>query len=158
MSTRRLSNSVVRLGAATWTLGAVVTAVDSSVLLDVLTNDPAHGVGSFKALGEARRVGGLIVCPIVWSEVRGFFDDSKEMQAAFDDAEIQFDPFDRYCADLAGEHWQRYRRGGGSRTRLIADFLIGAHALVRAERLLTRDRGFFRRYFADLATFGPAIL
>jgi predicted nucleic acid-binding protein len=57
---------------------------------------------------------------------------------------------DLACADLAGATWREYRRRGGSRTRVVADFLVGAHAQVRGGRLLTRDRGFFRRYFKDL--------
>lgn len=128
----------------------MVTAVDSSILLDVLTGDPKHGAASLEALRVARRSGALIVCPVVWAEVRGFFDDSDRMHGVLEEAEIRFDPFDRDCADLAGERWQQYRRGGGSRSRLMADFLIGAHALTRAARLLTRDRGFFRRYFSGL--------
>jgi len=128
----------------------VVTAVDSSVLLDVLANDPTHGQASLDALRRAREAGALIICPIVWAEIRGFFDDVGRMNCAFEDAAISFDPFDRECANLAGERWRDYRRGGGSRTRLMADFLIGAHAMLRAGRLLTRDRGFFRRYFAGL--------
>ncbi len=89
----------------------------------------------------------MIVCPIVWAEIRGFFADSVLMQRTLEDAEICFDPFDERCADVAGESWYRYRRGGGSRTRLVPDFLIGAHAFVRSDQLLTRDRGFFRRVF-----------
>jgi hypothetical protein len=130
--------------------GVVVTAVDSTVLLDVLTNDPAHAGTSLAALREARRTGALIVCPVLWAEVRGFFNDPNRMYRVLEDAEIRFDPCDRECANVAGERWRQYRKAGGSRTRLIADFLIGAHALIRAGRLLTRDRGFFRRYFSDL--------
>lgn len=128
----------------------MITAVDSSSLLDVLTDDPIHRAPSLNSLRAARQVGPLIVCPIVWAEVRGFFDDAERMHRAFHDAEIRFDPFDRECAELAGTLWREYRRRGGSRTRLIADFLIGAHAQVRGGRLLTRDRGFFRRYFTSL--------
>lgn len=133
--------------------GVVVTAVDSSVLLDVLANDPSYGAGSLEALREARRTGALVVCPVVWAEVRSFFSDANRMRGMFEGAAIRFDPFDLECANLAGEHWHRYRRSGGSRTRLMSDFLIGAHAVVRASRLLTRDRGFFRRYFTGLQIF-----
>lgn len=52
--------------------------------------------------------------------------------------------------------WREYRASGGKRTRLIADFLIGAHAQVRGGPLLTHDRGFFRRYFTDLQILGGA--
>ncbi len=134
----------------------MVTAVDSSLLLDVLTDDPIHRAPSLNALRAARQVGPLIVCPIVWAEVRGFFEDAERMHRAFHDGEIHFDPFDRECADMAGMLWRDYRHRGGSRTRLIADFLIGAHAQVRGGRLLTRDRGFFGRYFTDLQLIDSA--
>jgi hypothetical protein len=59
---------------------------------------------------------------------------------------------------MAGAAWRRYRESGGPRSRLIADFLIGAHARRQAERLLTRDRGFYRTYFADLVILEPSIV
>ena len=132
----------------------MVTAVDSSVLLDVLTDDPARRADSLAALREARQVGPLLICPVVWAEVRAFFSDAAEMHTAFANAGVNFDPFDRDCADLAGEMWRQYRASGGKRTRLIADFLIGAHAQVRGGRLLSHDRGFFRRYFSKLQILG----
>jgi predicted nucleic acid-binding protein len=52
--------------------------------------------------------------------------------------------------------WSAYRRQRGTRERVIADFLIGAHALVQADRLLTRDRGFYRRYFEGLEILDPS--
>jgi predicted nucleic acid-binding protein len=63
---------------------------------------------------------------------------------------ISFDPFDQMCADIAGQLWREYRRRGGSRERIVPDFLIGAHAQVRGGRLLTRDRGFYKQWFGDL--------
>jgi predicted nucleic acid-binding protein len=53
------------------------------------------------------------------------------------------------------EAWRRYRGRGGRRTRIVSDFLIGAHALSAADRLLTRDRGFYRRYFAGIKVLDP---
>ena len=133
---------------------SVVTAVDSSVLFDVLTDDPLHRVKSLAGLREARRLGALLVCPVVWSEVRAHFAEPAEMHAAFAAAGLTFDPFDRECAELAGESWRAYRRQGGQRTRLIADILVGSHAQVRGGRLLSRDRGFYRRYFRQLQLVG----
>jgi hypothetical protein len=129
----------------------MLAAVDSSVLIDVLTNDPAHSATSLAQLRKARDEGALIVCPIVWAEMRALFDNADGLHNALDRAGIRFDPFDAACAELSGEMWSEYRKSGGSRTRLIPDFLIGAHAIVRGGRLVTRDRGFFRRYFTGLA-------
>jgi predicted nucleic acid-binding protein len=133
----------------------MITSLDSSVLIDVLSNDPAHGPASLRALRDAASVGALIVCPVVWGEVRAMFEGAPGMVRAFEQAHIQFDPFDRSCADLAGAAWRDYRRLGGSRSRMIADFFIGAHADMRGGRLLTRDRGFYRRYFANVEIIAP---
>jgi hypothetical protein len=134
----------------------VITAVDSSVLLDVLTDAPTRVAASLEALRRALRSGPLVACPVVWAEVRAFFGDAGRMSEAFAGTAIAFDPFDRETAELAGAIWQLYRRQGGKRTRLVPDFLVGAHAQVRARRLLTRDRGFFRRYFDALEVIEPA--
>ena len=133
----------------------MVTAVDSSVLLDVLTNDPNHGQASLRALDAARGLGRLVICPVVWAEVGAFFDQTDRMRLALNAAGITFDPFDEISASLAAHQWRKYRQGGGRRTRMIPDFLVAAHAQTRAAALLTRDRGFHRRYFETLRIVEP---
>lgn len=134
----------------------MTTALDSSVLLDVLLEDPRHRDASLAALRAAYQSGPLIACPVVWSEVRAALRAPETIGDVLGAAGIRFDPFDAPCAELAGDLWREYRRGGGRREHLIPDFLIGAHAKLRADRLLARDRGFFRRRFAGLAVIDPS--
>jgi predicted nucleic acid-binding protein len=68
---------------------------------------------------------------------------------------VSFAGIDESAALAAGTAWAAHRRAGGTRSRVIADFLIGAHAAGAADRLLTRDRGFYRRYFESLEVLDP---
>ncbi len=132
----------------------MITALDSSVLLDVLVAGSPEAERSYDALGKARSAGRVVACPVVWAEVRAVFGRHGDMDL-LTDAGIEFDPFDRETSETAGRLWRVYRSKGGRRTRLIADFLIAAHAQVRADVLLSRDRGFARRYFSKLKLIEP---
>ena len=56
----------------------------------------------------------------------------------------------------AGRRWKAFRsRGGPRRERVVADFLVGSHALLCADALLTRDRGFYRTEFSGLRVLEP---
>lgn len=133
----------------------MITAVDSSILLDVFTADPGFGPRSREALREAMEEGKLIACDIVWAEVAGFFGSSREAEAAFETLGVEFSAMTLAASLTAGKYWMKYRKSGGTRARIISDFLIGAHALTIADRLLSRDRGFYRRYFSGLKLIDP---
>lgn len=69
--------------------------------------------------------------------------------------EIAFSPIAGQAATLPGPIHKKYRAAGGKRDRVVADFLIGAHAVSQCDRLLTRDRGYYRKYFAGLSVTEP---
>ena len=133
----------------------MITAVDSSVLLDVLSGDVAHGPRSAAALRQASADGALIASTIVWAEVIGAHDEPRSVTTKLDRLGLELVPDDREVAIAAGRVYRAYRRSGGTRRRILPDFLIGAHAQIHADRLLTRDRGFYRSSFRRLTILEP---
>jgi hypothetical protein len=133
----------------------VITAVDTSVLLDVFGADAEFGPRSAAALRVCLAEGSLIACEVVWAETAASFATDVAAEQALNGLRVGFSATDDSIALAVGRAWRAYRKAGGTRERVVADFLVGAHALARADRLLTRDRGFYRSYFAGLPIVDP---
>ncbi len=131
------------------------TALDSNVILDVVVGDSRFAGRSEAAIRSASTSGSLIVGECVVAEIRPAFT-SGDMEQFLVDWNIAFEPSSLESSLLAGEMLAAYlRRRGSGRARVVADFLIGAPPSLHADRLLARDRGYFRDYFKSLIVLEP---
>jgi predicted nucleic acid-binding protein len=128
----------------------MITAVDTNILLDVFLPDKNFVEPSSNRLKIAFNQGGLIICDIVYAELVPQFKKRSLLDNTLELLNISISPLDREAAFLAGNIWGHYKEAGGKRDRIITDFLIAGHAVVKADRFLTRDRGFYKSYFPDL--------
>ena len=120
----------------------MITAVDTNVLVDILEPDPRYGTPSGDTLTRCLGEGTVVACDVVWAEVATVYGEKQtELLAALEILRIDYSEVSREAALEAARHWHTYRRRGGARQRIAADFIVGAHALVQCDRLLTRDRG-----------------
>ena len=133
----------------------MTSALDTSVLVDVLWGDPKYGKNSRIALEVAAREGAIIASPVVVAELRQAYRTDDEVTEMLFELGVHVTAIELEDGLYAGRVHRRYREAGGTRTRILADFLIGAHALHRADRLIARDRGFFREHFENLEVWYP---
>jgi predicted nucleic acid-binding protein len=145
----------IELRAPSFGTGGPVTLVDSSVILDIVTDDPAWAAWSADALTEARDNGALVINSIVYAEVSAGFDRIEDLDGSLPTEDFQREALPYEAAFLAGKAFLAYRRRGGQKRSPLPDFYIGAHAAVRRYRLLTRDTARYRTYFPTIGLTAP---
>jgi predicted nucleic acid-binding protein len=133
-----------------------VTLVDTNVLLDLVTNDPIWADWSVSQLEAASLSGPLLINDIIYAELAVRYDRIEELEAFIEQADLVLTPLPRAALFLAGKAFTNYRRAGGSRTGVLPDFMIGAHAAVERLSVLTRDIGRYRSYFPTVDLISPA--
>jgi predicted nucleic acid-binding protein len=129
--------------------------VDTNVLLDVVQDDPDWAPWSAAQLRAQSRVHGLAVNPIVYAELAIHYDTLRGVEDVVLRMGLKLHELPRDALFLAGKAFLRYRRQGGTRTSVLPDFFIGAHAAVNRWPLLTRDAARYRTYFPTLQVIAP---
>jgi predicted nucleic acid-binding protein len=132
-----------------------VTLVDTNVLLDLVTDDPKWAEWSIAQLEAASLHGPLLINDAVYAELAVRYNRIEDLDAFLDEAGLEIAPIPRAALFLAGRVFTKYRKSGGSRTGVLPDFFIGAHAAVNGLPLLTRDVGRYRTYFPSLKLITP---
>lgn len=127
-----------------------MTLVDSSVLLDIVTDDPNWAAWSQMQLERAAMAGPVWINDIVYAEVSARFTSIEVFDAPLATMEMPVAPMPRSALFMAGKVYRRYRSQGGTRTSVLSDFFIGAHAAVQNCALLTRDAKRLAHYFPSL--------
>jgi predicted nucleic acid-binding protein len=154
----------------------MITAVDTNILLDVLIPDEVFGPSSKTLLDQHLSTGQLVVCEIVYTELASCFASENELKRFLGETRISLVYSSERSLHIAGTRWVEYyarkanrnlfscaqcghvfedicpQCGAGISRRLhvLADFLIGAHALTHADCILSRDLGVYKTYFSDL--------
>ncbi len=131
------------------------TLVDTNVLLDLFTDDPAWGDWSQSALEGAAARGAIYINAVIYAEVSIGFDGIEPLEAALQGCGLRMLDLPKESLFLAGKVFQHYRERGGNRAAPLPDFFIGAHAAVARLKLLTRDRGRFGSYFPSVRLLSP---
>ena len=129
--------------------------VDSSVILDIVTEDENWFAWSAKTLADSASSNILAVNPIIYAEVSIRFEKVEELDAALPSTYFRRLPLPWEAAFLAGKCFLDYRRKGGRKRSPLPDFYIGAHAEVGGMTLLTRDAARYRTYFPALRIIAP---
>lgn len=129
--------------------------VDTNILLDVIGADNQFGEHSKNCLARCAVDGILVINPVIYAEVGAIIASIEELDELLPPSLFRRDPLPWEAGYLAGRALSRYRSRGGSRNRVLADFLIGAHATVAGMELLTRDRG-YTKYF-EVSIVDPAV-
>ncbi len=129
--------------------------VDTNVLLDLFEDDPRWAEWSLRQLRAQAQVHQLFINPVIYAEVSLAFDSVKELDETIERMGLAIEEVPRPALFLAGRAFLKYRRARGTRTNVLADFFIGAHASVVGCAILTRDGRRYRNYFPQVPLVTP---
>jgi hypothetical protein len=132
-----------------------VTLVDTNVLLDVLSDDPNWRAWSVNRLEQRSGEGPLLINDVIYAELSSRFPTEDLLDRKVSELNVALQRMPKHALFLAGHAYERYRRAGGTRSGVLPDFFIGAHAQAAQWPLLTRDVRRYRTYFPNVELIAP---
>lgn len=135
--------------------GAELFLVDSNVLIDVIRQDPKWMDWSAAAIGDCLNRGKLAINPLIYAEVSAYFNSDRDADAAMPPRLYERLELPYAAARGAAVAFHKYRKAGGTRSSLLPDFYIGAHAQWMGCTLVSRDSARYKTYFPKLKLISP---
>jgi predicted nucleic acid-binding protein len=129
--------------------------VDTNALVDIINDDPLWAEWSQREVTRAALREELAINDIVYAELSVRYETIEALDEMLREVELASVAIPRHALFLAGKAFQRYRLAGGTKTGVLPDFFIGAHAVVSDSMLITRDPGRYRTYFPRIALIAP---
>ena len=129
--------------------------VDTNVLVDVLEDDAEWADWSIRQLRAQAQVHKLIINPVIYAELSLAFESVETLDEVIGGMGLVLQELPREALFLAGKAFVKYRRRGGSKGNVLADFFIGAHAAVLGCAILTRDARRYQSYFKTVTLLTP---
>ena len=129
--------------------------VDTNILIDLRDRDQRWEPWSARAVAISRLSTSVVTTAITIGELASRGGTLSDLQGLCSTFGIQTLPLSPDAAYYAGQAHGAYRRQGGRREKLLADFLIGGAAKALEAELLTRDPRPYRTYFSDLTLITP---
>ena len=129
--------------------------VDTNVLIDVLEDDHAWADWSISMLRQQSQLHRLAINPVIYAELSLTFSTVEALDEAVAGFGVEVCEIPKPALFLAGKAFVAYRRKGGQRRNVLADFFIGAHAAVEGWPILTRDPRKYRQYFPSVELLTP---
>ena len=132
-----------------------MTLVDTNVLIDILSSDPNWETWSARMLRQRSGHGALLINEIVYAELAGRYSTQQALDSIVESLDLHFEWLPKSALHLAGQTFTNYRRSGGTRSSILADFFIGAYAAVMHLPIVTRDTKRYRTHFPYVELITP---
>lgn len=132
------------------------SAIDTNIISALWSREPASE-GIADLLFEARQEGHLVICAPVYAELMAYPGANKAFVTQFlavtqvaVDTDLGLDVWEVAGGAYSAYAERRRKDTAGQPKRLLVDFIVGAHALIKADRLLTLDSKRYRSSYTDL--------